>query len=173
MIQLQKPARSTPSAFGKSPSDRMARFEFLLNLPAQRIREMTAKILEPLKVTPKQYGILAAIHFEGPSPQGAIGENLKIDRATMVQLMDSLEAKGLAVREDHPRDRRHYLIHLTPAGRALFHKAQELVSKVEREFLSPLRKPERQELRKCLLKLLRHIPNITAPPIVRGRSGEY
>jgi DNA-binding MarR family transcriptional regulator len=88
-------------------------------------------------------------------------------------LMDSLEAKGLAVREDHPRDRRHYLIHLTPAGRALFHKAQELVSKVEREFLSPLRKPERQELRKCLLKLLRHIPNITAPPIVRGRSGEY
>ncbi|MGQ0645828.1 MAG: MarR family winged helix-turn-helix transcriptional regulator [Elusimicrobiota bacterium] len=173
MIKLQKPARSTPPAFGKSPSDRTARYEFLLNLPAQRIREMTAKILEPLKITPKQYGILAAIHFEGPSAQGAIGEKLKIDRATMVQLMDSLEAKGLAVRQDHPEDRRHYLIHLTPAGRALFQKAQGLVLEVERKFLSPLTKPERQDLRRCLLKLLHYIPNVKKHPVAKGRSGEY
>ena len=143
---------------GPLPSGLMGRYEFLISRPAQRIREMTERTLAPLRITPKQYGILAAIQFKGPSTQRAIGDMLKIDRTTMVQLIDSLEEKGLVDRKDHPKDRRYYLLHLTSSGVELFKKAHRLVLKAEEEFLKPLSKAERQSLRKFLSKLFHIIP---------------
>ena len=140
----------------------MGRYEFLMDRPTQKIREMTEEILEPLKIIPKQYRILAAIHFEGPLSQRAIGEMLKIDQATMVMLIDDLEEKGVTVREDYPKDRRYYLICLTSSGKDLFQKAQKLIIKAEEEFLKPLTKMEQQNLRKYLSKLFLSILNIAA-----------
>lgn len=144
----------------------MGRYEFLMNRSAQRIRELTETTLEPLGIAPRQYGILAAIHFEGPATQRAIGEMLKIDRSTMVLLTDDLERKKLVSRKDHPEDRRYYLLHLTPLGRELFQKAQKLVMKAEEEFLSPLTKSEREDLRRSLSKLFQNIPS--QPTAVMG-----
>lgn len=148
------------SAYSRLPSGLMGRYEFLMSRPAQRIREMTEKTLEPLKIGPKQYGILATIRYEGPASQRAIGEMLKIDRSTMVLLTDDLEKRKLLVRKDHPRDRRYYLLHLTPTGIALFQEAEKLAVKAEDDFLTPLTKTERQALRKCLSKLFRTIPSV-------------
>ena len=159
MTETEKIEKTTLSSFAQFPLGLMGRYEFLMNRPAQRIREMTEKTLEPLKITPKQYGIIAAIHYEGPSTQRAIGEMLKIDRSTMVLLIDDLERKKLVVRDDHPKDRRYYLLHLTSSGKTLFQKAQKLVVKAEEEFLGPLTRTERQDLRDCLAKLFHHIPD--------------
>src|SRR6185436_625921 len=127
-----KTAEKPPLSNGAQlPPGLTGRYEFLMNRPAQRIREMTEKTLEPLKIAPKQYEVLAAIHFEGPSSQRAIGETLKIDRSTMVLLTDDLERKKLVVRRDHPEDRRYYLLYLTASGKELFQKAQKLVVKAE------------------------------------------
>ncbi len=140
------------------PSGLMGRYEFLMNRPAQRIREMTEKTLEPLKIVPKQYGILASIQSDGPLSQRAIGDMLKIDRTTMVLLVDALEAKGFVVRKDHPEDRRYYSLHLTSSGKELFKKAHKLVAQAEEDFLQPLSRTEREDLRKFLSKLFRFIP---------------
>ena len=139
----------------------MGRYEFLMNGPAQRIREMTEKSLKPLGVTPKQYGVLAAIYFEGTSTQRSVSSMLKIDRTTMVQLTETLEAGKWVVRADHPEDRRCYMLNLTPAGVRLFRKAHDLVLNVEREFLRPLSSLERQSLRSCLSKFFGDIPRQT------------
>ena len=138
----------------------MGRYEFLINRPAQRIREITGKTLAPLKITPKQYGVLATIDSEGPLSQRDIGEMLKIDRTTMVTLIDGLEGMSLLVRDDHPKDRRYYLLHLTPAGKKLYKEAHILILKAEEEFLRPLSKNERQTLRESLSKLFSHIPRL-------------
>jgi len=147
------------SSFTQLPSGLMGRYEFLMNRPAQRIREMTEETLGPLKITPKQYGILASIHFEGHSTQRAISSMLKIDQTTMVILIDDLEEKGFVVRNDYPKDRRCYLLHLTPSGKELFKKAHKLVMKTEEKFLGPLSKMERKTLRKFLSKLFYYIPS--------------
>ncbi len=136
----------------------MGRYEFLMNRPAQRIREVTEKTLELLKINPKQYGILAALHNEGPASQREIGEMLKIDRSTMVTLTDDLEKKKALVRKDHPKDRRYYLLYLTASGKELFQQADRRVLQAEEDFLVPLTKMERQDLRKCLSKLFRYVP---------------
>ena len=56
---------------------------------------MAHQVLKLLKISPKQYGILATIHYEGPASQRALGEMLKIDRSTMVLLTDDLEKMKL------------------------------------------------------------------------------
>ncbi len=163
MAQNKRAGKPNPPAHSRLSSDRMGRYEFLLNRPAQRIREMTEKTLEPLNISPKQYGILATVYHEGPTSQRAIGEILKIDRSTMVLLTDDLENKRVLSREDHPEDRRYYLLHLTPSGKELFRKAENLVVKAEEDFLAPLTKTERQDLRKSLSKLFRYIPTAPSP----------
>ncbi len=146
------------STYKQLPTGLMGRYEFLMNRPAQRIREMTEKSLAPLKIAPKQYRILATINQEGPSSQRAVGEMLKIDRSTMVLLTDELEQRKLLVRKDHPQDRRYYLLHLTAAGMELLQLSQKRVMKAEQDFLTPLTKTEKQDLRKCLSKLFQYIP---------------
>jgi DNA-binding MarR family transcriptional regulator len=42
---------------------------------------------------------------------------LRIDRTTMVALLDDLEAKGYVARQRHPHDRRAFLVHPTDSGR--------------------------------------------------------
>ncbi len=137
-----------------SESAALSPYEFLISQPAQRIREISEKTLSPLKMTPKQYRVIATLHFEGPSSQRDIGETLKIDRTSMVLLIDELEAKGWVVRDVHPKDRRYYLLNLTIAGKKIFKNAHRLVLNAEQEFLKPLSKKERQSLRQCLSKLL-------------------
>lgn len=160
MKELKNADKFTPSSSDQLPSGMMGRYEFLINRPAHRIREITEKTLAPLKITSKQYGVLATLHFEGPSSQRDIGETLKIDRTTMVLLIDDLEDKKLLVRDDHPKDRRYYLLNLTPPGKKLFKEAHGLILKAEEEFLKPLSKKERQYLRETLSKLFRHVPQL-------------
>ncbi len=168
MAAAKTPEKLILSSYSQLPAGLMGRYEFLVNLPAQKIREMTEETLAPLKIAPKQYRILAAIYHEGPASQRAIGEMLKIDRSTMVLLADDLEKKKVLVRKDHPNDRRYYLLHLTSLGKELFQKAEKLVIKAEEDFLTPLTKMERQDLRKCLSKLFSHIPHGPAQTATAG-----
>lgn len=157
-VQMSEKAENlTLSSFAQLPSGLMGRYEFLINRTAQRIREMTEKTLKTLKITPKQYEIVATIHLEGSSSQRAVGEMLKIDQATMVLLIDDLEKKKFVVRGDHPKDRRYYLLHLTSSGKEVFKKAHKLVMEAEDKFLKPLSKMERQIFRKFLSKLFHYI----------------
>ncbi len=42
-----------------------------------------------------------------------------VPRQTMTSILDTLEQRGLVVRETHPADRRRKIIRITPAGRKL------------------------------------------------------
>lgn len=151
--------KTTLSTDKQRPAELMGRYEFLINRPAQRIKEMTEKALQPLKIGPKQYRILVTLQSEGPASQRAIGEILKIDRSTMVLHIDDLEKKKLIVRKSDPKDRRYNLLHITNQGKQLLQQAQKLVKNAEQKFLAPLTAIETQEMRKLLSKLFEDIPN--------------
>jgi len=52
----------------------------------------------------------------GPISRHELGEQLGIDRTTMVELIDDLEGQGVVVRRRNAADRRSYSIQLTPQG---------------------------------------------------------
>jgi DNA-binding MarR family transcriptional regulator len=76
-----------------------------------------------------------------------------VDSGNMVELLDGLEALQYASRARDPRDRRRYVVTITPAGRSALAELRRAVAEYNASFLSPLSEHERQQLAGALAKL--------------------
>jgi MarR family transcriptional regulator, lower aerobic nicotinate degradation pathway regulator len=126
---------------------------------AQSAQEVADRALEPLGMTVRHFGVMTFLRFEAedqgsPLSQQAIGERLRVDRTTMVSLIDELERKGYVKRERNPDDRRAYVIRLTPAGRRAQARAEQAVDRQASEFFGRLSEAEREELSRLLTRLV-------------------
>jgi DNA-binding MarR family transcriptional regulator len=131
-----------------------AAFGYLLNTAAARIHDATAAALAPLDLTPRESGVLHHVRTLGPISQRALGLVLRIDRSTMVTIIDALEGKGLVSRAIDPDDRRAHALTVTREGRQLSRRADLAVERVERQFLAPVSAAEAASLRAVLARLI-------------------
>lgn len=129
---------------------------FLLNRLAGRIRQMTEHALAPLEIVPKHYGLMAVIKASGPTTQQSLCESLKIDRTSMVLLVDEAESKDLVVRNAHPTDRRCHLLSLSENGLKTFDQAHRLVERAEDAFFDTLNTEEKENFLTLLGKLFKN-----------------
>jgi DNA-binding MarR family transcriptional regulator len=106
--------------------------------------------LAPLGIEVKQFAILCSLQTGGPKSQGWLGEHLGIDRTTMVQFVDGLEAKGLVERQRNPADRRSYALTITPEGVDTWRQARDGVARSESAVLETLEEEDRETLRRLL-----------------------
>jgi DNA-binding MarR family transcriptional regulator len=129
----------------------------------------TAKALEAIDLTPPLFALLNLIGAAEGAKQQELGAGMGIDPSTMVALIDELEAKGLAKRQPHPKDRRARAVVLTPKGRRLRERSRQLASQVEDEVLGGLSASDRREL----IRLLR-LAHSSAPsqPPWRAEEGD-
>lgn len=129
-----------------------------LSTAANVVREATAAALAPLALVPREYGVLATLGAEGAMSQRALGARGRIDRTTMVAIVDRLEEGGLVTREADPEDRRAHVVGLTARGRTVLARAQRLVTEVEARLLAPVRAADRAALRRALAALVEAAP---------------
>jgi MarR family transcriptional regulator, lower aerobic nicotinate degradation pathway regulator len=104
-------------------------------------------------LTVKHHGLLTLLVHEDPISQGRLGEVMRIDRTTMVALIDDLERAGHVDRIRNPEDRRAYSLSATATGKRIQSSAANLMKQVYDDTLSPLSGGERREL----LRMLRTI----------------
>ena len=135
----------------------------MLFVASQMAQEGADIALEPFGLTVRQWALLRYVrHLEDPAghnpaialSQQAIGETLRVDRTTMVGLVDALEQRGLVRRERNPGDRRAHLLRITPAGAKLEERAEKALDAAAEEFYSPLSGAERRKLGDLLLRLV-------------------
>jgi DNA-binding MarR family transcriptional regulator len=112
-------------------------------------------MLSTTGLSARQTGILTMVTELEPMTQKALGDALRIDRTTMVALLDDLEDKGYVVRQRHPRDRRAFLVQPTDSGRAAKIRAVRILDEQQRRFLAPLNAAERTQLAALLERLHR------------------
>jgi DNA-binding MarR family transcriptional regulator len=129
------------------------RVPFLLYRAAEASHALANQMLAEVGLAARQVGILTMVSELGPMTQKALADALRIDRTTMVALIDDLEQRGLAVRQRHPRDRRAFLICPTDAGRAALKSALAILDEQQRRFLAPLTQQERLHLGELLNRL--------------------
>jgi DNA-binding MarR family transcriptional regulator len=98
-------------------------------------------------------GVLHLLEENGPMSQQQLGRKLRIDRTTMVKMVDQLEKMKMARRKDHPEDRRIYLVDITPAGRKALAALQKSADHLERKLLIGFTEEERMLIRRALLTL--------------------
>jgi DNA-binding MarR family transcriptional regulator len=143
------------------PASLQRRLGAVLSWAAENAQEVADSALEPLGLTVKHFGVMTFLRYEtesdrerGSLSQQAIGERLRIDRTTMVSLIDDLERDGYVKRERNPDDRRAYVVTLTAAGRRAQARAEEAVDAHALHFFGRLSEAEREELNRLLAQLI-------------------
>src|SRR5215472_3062960 len=143
-----------PKREGLPPSMR-DRVPFLLYRAAELSHSLANDMLARIELTARQAGILTLVTEREPMTQKALADALRIDRTTMVALIDDLERKGYVVRQRHPRDRRAFLVQPTEPGRAAKAQAIAILDEQQRRFLAPLTTTQRHQLGTLLKQLQR------------------
>lgn len=121
---------------------------------AYKLRAMMDEALADLDLIAPMLGILRVLRDSGPISQIELGRAIGIDKASMVKVIDHLQATGFVTRTEGTPDRRVKLISLTANGAKRLEKAAKIRDEVERKFLAPLSAEEQKVLRAALPKLL-------------------
>lgn len=96
-------------------------------------------------LSPTEFGILEAIHHQGPLLLGQIQRKILVSSGGVTYLVDRLTAKGLLQRLECPGDRRARYAALTPDGRELMVRIFPEHSRVIAEALAGLTSAQQEE----------------------------
>lgn len=123
---------------------------FVLHDVARFLRRRFEQHARGLGLTRSQWQVLA---FLAPNPgihQAALADMIDIEAITLVRILDKLEGRGLVERRQHPKDRRLWLLHLTPDAHPLLERMRELGELTRSEALAGIAEPEREQLSRML-----------------------
>jgi len=130
-------------------------FGYCFYKAALRLRALHTEALSKHGLIPPHMGILYLLKKSDAMNQITLGDELGIDKATMVKLIDQLEALKLVERTQHPEDRRVKLIKLTKKGSEKQEDLHKIARQNEKVFLSALSEDERNAIRGIVCKLVR------------------
>jgi DNA-binding MarR family transcriptional regulator len=128
----------------------------LLFVAQQAAQALAIERLEPLGLSPRAWGVLSTLVESGPLTQIELATTMAIDRTAMVYLLDELEGKALVERVRSTRDRRAFLIHLTPSGQDAQRQAAAALEGAAETLLTPLNAAERRQLIALLARIADH-----------------
>ena len=137
----------------------------LLVIAARTGQELARRRLKPMGLSVQMCGVLNLL-AQGPISQQELGDQLGIDRTTVFELIDDLEARGAVVRKRNPKDRRSYTLHLTPGGARMQKRAARAFDAAADEFFAPLKSTDRSSLAEMLRKVIssadRHLKELSS-----------
>lgn len=130
---------------------------FLVTRVHARTHREALAALEPVGVEPRHFATLTALTATGPVPQAELARRLGLSGASMVQIADELEQRGLVERRRPPADRRVQVLHLQPGAEDVLDEAGRVVHAQVGQVLATLSPTEVSRV----VSLLRRL--VTAP----------
>lgn len=125
----------------------------LLNQSSYAVANRLAAALDEVGVSVRGYCVLAKA-AEGDYTQSQLSQLAFLDKTTMVNTLDDLEARGLAERKLSPEDRRVRVVAITKAGAQLLRKADGVVQGVYDEVLDGIDPAKRAVFVEVLTELV-------------------
>jgi DNA-binding MarR family transcriptional regulator len=121
-----------------------------------RLSRLIHKEVDPeqLGMSMKEFSTLNIVRDAGGVTQRDIATIMCVDANMVVNLLNSLENRGFAVRERDPDDRRKHIVRITPKGTRALVRAEGVIEESGDRVLGALDDAERTELRKLLAKAL-------------------
>lgn len=130
---------------------------FLVTRAHLRMQREFAAALHDLGIEPRHVGFLTALDATGPVSQTELARLLGVSGASIVQMTDDLERRGVVERRRPERDRRNQLVHLLPEARQVLAEAHRLSGQVVASRFGRLSAAERRRLVQYLARF------VTAP----------
>ncbi len=139
----------------KTPDNRAFRDVFR---KASRVaRERTDRVLAGYGVRVGQQIVLEALWREDGLTPGELARRIGVETPTMVRGVGRMEAAGLVVRRDDPRDGRLVRVYLTDRGRELEEIIPQAEDEVIEEAFSGFSMKDRKQLTRLLSRVLENL----------------
>ena len=127
--------------------------------------QIRARLRSQFGMTLPRFDLMAQLER---SPEGLkmgeLSKRMMVTGGNVTGITDQLVGEGLVVREDNPRDRRAYIVKLTPEGRKTFKRMAEAHEKWIVELLGGMGEKEIRQFYAMLATLKTHAAAV-------GRSG--
>jgi DNA-binding MarR family transcriptional regulator len=136
------------------PTPLADRTGFLLTRAHFSSRDRANELMRPLGIVVRHFGLMSLLDAHGPSSQQALARRLSVSPTMITQIVDEVEARGLAERRRNPDDRRSYLVSLTPEGKRKLKAALRVARTVADEFAAAIGEDGDRELRALLRKMV-------------------
>jgi DNA-binding MarR family transcriptional regulator len=130
---------------------------FLVTRIHARMHRDFMAALEPLRIEPRHFGVLTSLRVLGPVSQAELARTLGVSGASLVQIVDDLEGRGLLERRRLPSDRRTQVLHLRDEVPEVLAEASRLAREMTDSRLGALSKART----KRLIVLMQRV--VTAP----------
>jgi DNA-binding MarR family transcriptional regulator len=105
-------------------------------------------------LTPVQYAAMVAI-CENPGIDATrLSAVIALDRSTIGNVLERLEARGLIIRYASPEDKRIKLLKITAQGRTIVKRSTAAVERAQERILAPLQPKDRRTLLDLLSQLV-------------------
>ncbi len=149
-------ATAPPARSGRKPVD-FGELPGLLGFPLRIaqiavFRDFHARI-DALSLTPASFSVLEILHRNPGLTQTRLAQAVRLDRSSLVPLLDRLEQRALVRREASTTDRRQNHLFLAAAGTALRNVAMQKVREHDAHVSAVLTPAERRMLLRLLAKL--------------------
>jgi DNA-binding MarR family transcriptional regulator len=118
----------------------------LLSKLGHRAKRLFTQRLVPLGLKPNHVQVLAYLSAQPGASQRDLVDSLRVTPSTIVELIDELEGRDLALRVRNPQNRRASVVTLTRRGRAMLTRTLALSREVEAQLLEPLGAADRERL---------------------------
>lgn len=129
-----------------TPEPLLESLGFLITRIHLRMHRGFSEALEPLQIVPAHFGLLTTVATLGPVPQAEISRRLGVSGASVVQMVDDLEKRGLVERKRLEWDRRTQVVHLRPGAGKVLDQARQLAEQTLAERLGALDGTQTQRL---------------------------
>lgn len=120
---------------------------------SRQLRHRTREALEPWELSPSLARAVSVLSRHGDMRPGTLAEHLRIAPRSATEVVDDLQAAGLAERHPDPADRRAVLVTLTDEGVRVSRDIREARQAAGERFFATLSADDRAELGRLLRRL--------------------
>jgi DNA-binding MarR family transcriptional regulator len=118
------------------------------------------ELLSSLSLHPSQFHLLSlTAHADGLS-QTELAQQLMIKPSTLTVMIGRLEKAGFIMREQDPRDRRMYHIHISVKGREVLAEAVQQFAQIEKETFASFTAEERKLFNSLALRIRNNLKQV-------------
>ena len=118
-----------------------------------------------LGFTRSQWQVLVFLSRNEGIHQAGLAELMDVEPITLVRILDRLEARGLVERRQHPKDRRVWLLHLTPEAHPSLEVLRRIGDAARAEALAGLSPEEQERLSDALTRMKVNLVEACAAPV--------